>query len=101
MVTQRGYCWNSGWRTVELLLIASTDPQLQRLLTRRAFRSFRQFHYFGLWRSSFRMGPQFLHISFGMFTANYFLLCVLRHFDQDRGRLSGGGANSEIGPRQN
>jgi hypothetical protein len=43
---------------------------------RRAFRSFRQFHYFGQWRSSFRMSPQFLHISFGIFTANYFLLCL-------------------------
>src|SRR5216684_1986714 len=38
MVTERGYCWNPGWKTVELSLIAQTDPQLQRLLTRRAFR---------------------------------------------------------------
>ena len=30
------------------------------------------------------MGPQFLHISFGIFTANYFLLCLLYGFRTSR-----------------
>ena len=61
--------------------MAQAEPKLQRFLTQRAFRSLGQLHNFANRSFSFGMSSEFLYVSFGVFTANYFLFCFLSHFD--------------------